>query len=195
MNLKSKLESLLFVSIKPLSLKVLAEACELGLDQVKSGLEELALDYKENGRGLSLINNNNLYQIVSHPENSDLVKDFIKSEINSELSQPSLETLTIIAYRGPVKKLELDRIRGVNCSLILRNLLLRGLIEEKYNRSEDENYYSLSLDFVRYLGVNQVSDLPDYEKLNKLEVLDRINEEDPGLFKEKESEPDEVSKE
>ena len=102
-----------------------------------------------------------------------LTKDFLKDEINGELSQPSLEALTIIAYRGPISKLELEKIRGVNCSLIIRNLLLRGLIEEKFNKTKNENYYTVTNDFIRFLGLNSLSDLPEYEKLNKLDALNQ----------------------
>jgi len=60
-----------------------------------------------------------------------LLKILLKDETTGELTKPSIETLTIIAYRGPIAKYELERIRGINCSLILRNLILRGLAEEK----------------------------------------------------------------
>lgn len=174
MNLKSQLESLLFVSIKAVSLKDLASACQVKPKEVAEALEDLKNDYLQNNRGLVLINQNNQYQITTHPDNAKLIKDFLKSETSGELSQPSLEALTIIAYRGPISKLELDRIRGVNCSLIIRNLLLRGLIEEKFNKDKNENYYTVSLDFVRFLGINQISELPDYQKLNELEALQSV---------------------
>lgn len=171
MSVKSQLESILFVAIKPLTPKDLANLTGLKIDEVKGALEELAGDYKNSGRGLALISNNGQYQLTSSAENSDLVKNFLKDEISGELSQPSLEALTIIAYRGPISKLELDRIRGVNCSLIIRNLLLRGLIEEKFNKTKNENYYTATNDFIRFLGLSSLEELPEYAKLNKLESL------------------------
>lgn len=171
MSLKSQLESLLFVAIKPLALKELANLTQTKTKEVEEALQALEAEYKNNERGLSLIENNHQYQITTAAENASLVQEFLKDETNGELSQPSLEALTIIAYRGPIGKLELEKIRGVNCSLIIRNLLLRGLIEEKYEKTKEENYYTVTPDFVRFLGLNRVNDLPEYEKLKANEGL------------------------
>jgi len=171
MSIKSQLESLLFVAIKPLSLKELGLVLGVKTPEVEDALNALANYYETTGSGLRLLKNNHNYQLSTAPENSALIKNFLKSELSGELSQPSLEALTIIAYRGPISKLELDRIRGVNCSLIIRNLLLRGLIEEKFDKFKNENYYTVTLDFIRFLGITKTEDLPDYERLNKSEVL------------------------
>jgi len=184
MSVKSQLESILFVAIKPLTPKELANLTGEKIEEVKTALEELAADYNNSGRGLALIQNNNQYQLTTAADNSSLVKDFLKDETNGELSQPSLEALTIIAYRGPIAKIELEKIRGINCSLIIRNLLLRGLIEEKFNKTKNENYYTVTNDFIRFLGLNSLSDLPEYEKLNKLEAL---NQQEGEIEKEVES--------
>jgi len=174
MPLKSQLESLLFVSLKPLGVKELAGLTKTKPKEVEDALAALESDYRDGARGLALVKNNSQYQIATAGANAELVKEFLQDETSGELSQPSLEALTIIAYRGPIAKLELERIRGVNCSLILRNLLLRGLVEEKFDRTKNENYYSVTHDFVRFLGLGAVSALPDYEKLNKDETLDEV---------------------
>lgn len=178
MNIKSNLESILFVSLKPLSKKKLANICNAKLSEVEEALLSLANDYKERGSGLSLIEVNAEYQLSTASSNSEIIKTYLKDETSSELSQPSLEALTIIAYRGPIAKSELDKIRGVNCSLILRNLLLRGLVDEAYSRTKVENIYSISHDFLRFLGLSSVSELPEFEKLSKLQVVDRFLEEE-----------------
>lgn len=173
MSLKSQLESLLFVAIKPLGIKELADQTKATVKEVETALQELVNDYQAADRGLALTKNNNYYQLTTAAANSTLVQDFLKDETSAELSQPSLEALTIIAYRGPIAKLELDRIRGVNCSLIIRNLLLRGLIEEKFNKSKEEYYYTVTSDFIRFIGLSSVADLPDYAQLNKTETLEQ----------------------
>jgi len=114
--------------------------------------------------------------MVSSPENAKIIQEFIKDETTGELSKPSLEALTIIAYRGPVSKIDLDRIRGVNCALILRNLLIRGLIEGKFDKKKNETYYAATFDFIRFLGLNKINDLPDYIRLHQDETIDRILE-------------------
>lgn len=183
MSLKSQLESLLFVAIKPLAVKELANLTNTKTKEVEEALLALEEDYKSGERGLALVNNNHQYQITTASDSSTLVAEFLKDETSGELSQPSLEALTIIAYRGPIAKLELEKIRGVNCSLIIRNLLLRGLIEEKYEKIKDEHYYTVTHDFVRFLGLNSTNDLPDYEKLSQTETVSLIS--DSALENEK----------
>lgn len=173
MSLKSQLESLLFVSLKPLAVKELASLLKSKSGEIEEALKSLGSDYQNNERGLTLIKNNNQYQIATDSASAALIQEFLKDETSGELSQPSLEALTIIAYRGPLAKLELDRIRGVNCSLIIRNLLLRGLIEEKFDKIKNENYYTITHDFIRFLGLREVADLPDYDKLHVEETTNQ----------------------
>ncbi|NLZ74855.1 SMC-Scp complex subunit ScpB [Candidatus Falkowbacteria bacterium] len=183
MSLQSQIESLLFVAIKPLSVKNLADLLKVKTKAVEEALESLSAEYKNKERGLTLIKNNNQYQLTTAPENAALVQEFLKDETSGELSPASLEALSVIAYRGPIIKAELEKIRGVNCSLIIRNLLLRGLIEEKYNKTEDENYYTVTHDFIRFLGLNDVSELPDYAKLRAAEeaIVKEINLEEKSI--------------
>lgn len=179
-NLKAQLESLIFVSIKAVSTKELATAVGVKVNEVEEVLDSLMKDYQERNSGLALIKNHGQYQLTTTGENATLVKEFLKSEASGELSQPSLEALTIIAYRGPISKLELERIRGVNCSLIIRNLLLRGLIEEKFDKSKNENYYTVTMDFIRFLGISGLEELPDYAQLNNSETLEAALEAGEG---------------
>lgn len=134
MSIKDKIESLLFIAAKPMSIKQLADLINQPESEIKKAGDELEEEYKSNKRGVQIIKNGSKYQMVSSPDNARLVQEFIKDETTGELSRPSLETLTIIAYRGPITKSDLDHIRGVNCSLILRNLLIRGLIEAKSDK-------------------------------------------------------------
>lgn len=169
-----------------MSVKQLAGLIKKDSADIKKAGDELVEEHKELKSGVQIIKNGSKYQMVSSPENSKLVSDFINDETTGELSRPSLETLTIIAYRGPIAKLELDRIRGVNCSLILRNLLLRGLVEVKYRKEDEEPIYSVTLDFVRFLGINDVNELPDYERLSRDDLIDRIlAEEEEAANKKK----------
>ncbi len=177
--MKSRIESLLFVAAKPMTVKKVASLlAEKDVELVKNLLLELSLRYKNEERGIRIVENENRFQMVSAAENSDLVKKLVKDEITGELSKPSLETLTIIAYRGPVSKIDLDRIRGVNCSLILKNLLMRGLVELKIDGETDESFYKVSLDFLKFLGVSSAKDLPDFEKLHSTDIIDRVLEDE-----------------
>lgn len=174
MNSKSLIESLLFVSAKALSVKDLADFLQEDKKKVEEILQELSAEYNNKERGIRIIENNKKYQMASSPENSKELRKFLQREISTELTPASLETLTIIAYRGPIKKSDLEKIRGINCSLILRNLLLRGLIEELTDKNEEEKLYALSFDFIKFLGVNTVKDLSDYDKFHNNKDIDRV---------------------
>ena len=173
-NIKSQLESLLLVTAKPVSIAKLAEVLKAKPKEVEESLNELIGQYNQSTGGIRLIRNNNSVQLASNPDNAELVKSYLKDDITGELTEPSLETLTIVAYRQPVSKAELEQIRGVNCSLILRNLMIRGLVEAEYDKTKAATAYSVTMDFLKHLGINSVIDLPDFEKLNSDENLGKL---------------------
>jgi len=173
-SLKSKIESLLFITTKPLSSKRLADLTKFKTREVEEAAKELAEEYNQKDKGIQLVKSGSSYQMVTQPDNSKLVKDLVKEEITGELTRPQLEALTIVAYRGPVTKPELEQIRGVNCSLILRNLMIRGLVESKEDKKKMQVCYNVTMDFMRHLGINDILELPDYEKLNGSEILEKL---------------------
>ncbi len=179
MFLSSQIESLLFISGRPMSAKELSDLTESSVKDIEQAGEKLAADYKEKNAGTQIIKNGSSWQMVTSSDNAALIQKFVTDETTGELTRPSLETLTIIAYRGPVSKTDLDRIRGINCSLILRNLLIRGLVDVREDRKKDESYYTVTFDFLRFLGLNEVKELPDYDKLSKDDTIDRILEDNP----------------
>lgn len=176
MKFKSQIESLLFISHKPLGIKELAKLTDSKLENVKSEINKLKKEYEDQAGGIIILKIDKKYQMATAGENKQIVDKFVKKELTGELTRPSLETLTIVAYRGPISKAELELIRGVNCTLILRNLLMRGLVEAKESKKEGVTYYNITFDFLRHLGLSDVSELPDYEKLNKNNNLDKLLE-------------------
>jgi segregation and condensation protein B len=175
--LKDKVESLLFISMKPLTaaniFSFLKKAePELKTADVQESLATLTTEYNNGSRGINIIEVDGQYQMVTSTTNTDLIKKFLKDERSGELTQPSLETLTIIAYRGPVTKPVLEQIRGVNCSLIIRNLLIRDLIT--YEERDNDTRYSVTPEFLKFLGLTRVTELPDYDKLHTVENLEQF---------------------
>lgn len=180
MSVKSEIESLLFVSSRPLSAKRLAEATGHSKKDVEEALAALAAEYDaREASGVMLLRNGDEIQLATSPDNAEMVKTFLKDESFGELTRPALETLTIVGYRGPLTKAELEQIRGVNCSLILRNLMIRGLVETEGGKTDDAGApatYRVTFDFLRYLGIRQMSELPDYENLRSDENLQKLLE-------------------
>lgn len=171
MNVAALLESILFVSQKPLTAQKLAAVCGRQLKEVREALDELSESYQSSDRGIVLLQNAGEYQLASHPSSSDVVQVYLQEESIGELTRPALETLSVIAYRGPVAKSEIEKIRGVNCSLALRNLMIRGLIDEEHMKDIDEKSYRLSFQFLRHLGVSETSELPDYARLHSDDII------------------------
>ena len=174
MNLKSKIESLLFVAGKPLTVKKIAELIGAKEGEVEVALKELQTHYAEQRSGLQFFSTGRQWQMGTSGENAELIATFVKEEFAGELTRPQLETLTDIAYRGPLSKAELEIIRGVNCGLILRNLLIRGLIDEEYESARKENRFRVSMDFLRFLGVRSTQELPEYATQHGHEVIQTL---------------------
>jgi segregation and condensation protein B len=173
-NLEAKIEALLAVSPRPLDIKKLAELTGAEKDEVRQAVATLGNRLREAGSGVAIMHIDDEVRMGSSPETTETVKAFIKDETTGELTRPQLETLTVIAYRGPVSKAELEQIRGVNCTMIIRNLLMRGLVEEHSENGVMQ--YSVSMEFMSFLGAASVAELPDYEMLRRDKRIEDILE-------------------
>lgn len=162
---KSIIESLLFTSGHPIGFSKLSELLEIPEKKLTEELNILASDYEKNNRGFRLVFFDNKVQLVASPGSAEAVKKLIKSDFEEDLSQASLETLAIIAYRGPISRAAIENLRGVNCSFILQTLAIRGLIEKKNNPEDGRSYiYNVTFDFLKHLGLSRIEDLPDFQK-------------------------------
>ncbi|EKD46705.1 MAG: segregation and condensation protein B [uncultured bacterium] len=172
-KLVSVLESILFVSGEPIKKIKLANVTDERLEDVDIALSVLLEKYSDPSSGLALIIKGEEVQLVSNPENASIVENLVKNELQDSLSNAAMEVVSIIAYRGPISKVEIEAIRGVNCSYTLRNLLLRGLIERNDNPKDSRGHvYAISFDFLKKLGIDGVKKLPEYDILS---VDERIN--------------------
>lgn len=165
-NLQAKIEAILFVATKPLSMKQLCRAVDGEEKDVRDAVAVLVASKNIESSGVHVIQNGDDVQMVTNPACAKMVEEYLAVELDPELTKPSVEALTIIAYRGPITKPEIEAIRGVNCSLIVRNLLLRGLIVETDDASKMQPTYTLSTDALRYFGVHTAEELPDYAELH-----------------------------
>lgn len=174
LNLVPILEGLLFASASPVTVKQLAKWANVSEAEVLAALEEMATLRNTEASGIHVLRSDDKVQLVTSPLVSEAVRVLSKEDLSEELTRPSLEALTIIAYRGPVTKPEIEAVRGVNCSLIIRNLLMRGLIEEKEDGHRLQPVYTLSTDALRHLGVRGVEELPDYGELHGNAHIDAL---------------------
>jgi segregation and condensation protein B len=160
LDLNSQLHAILFVATEPLSAEHLAEAVEANIEAVAKALTELTTSLQQTGVRLSHLDGK--YRLVTAPNTAATVRRFLQAESKAELSRPALETLAIIAYRGPLTKAGIERIRGVASDTIVRNLLGRGLILEAGKSSEPgrPQLYAVSHTFLQHFGLTDPSELP-----------------------------------
>jgi len=172
LELKSLLESLLFVADRAVSVEDLATTLDVSDDDIESGLQALEADYE--ARGIRLQRQGGRLQLVSAPEAGPHIERFLGLEISGRLSSAALETLSIVAYRQPVTRTQVDAIRGVNSDSVLRTLVRRGLLEE-VGRAQTAGLpilYGTTFEFLEQFGLERLSDLPDWQALER-EIRDR----------------------
>ena len=167
MSLLSQIESLLFVAEKPFSAQDVARLLDTKEERVQEIFSLLETKYNHDESGIYIFFHDGLVKMGTHPGNTSVVEQVVKAEIRGDLTKAQLETLTVIAYQGPITKPELEQIRGVNCTVILRNLHIRGLIQEQAVTEGVLPGFVLSFAALAHLGVAQVSDLPEYESLSE----------------------------
>ncbi len=169
---QQKIESLLFFKNEPVSFSWIGKQINMKISDVKSILDGMSKFYEN--RGISLVILEDKASLVTAESSLDILNKIINSKEEKELSRQSLETLSIILYKGLITKHELDYIRGVNSVFILRNLLIRGLIEKNINNKDKRSpLYSITSEAMSFLGIHKKEELPrfDYflDKLNRLE--------------------------
>jgi segregation and condensation protein B len=165
LELKSLLESLLFVADRPVTVESLVTALDVAIDEVESALQVLDSEYQ--GRGIRLQRKGDRLQLVSAPEAGSYIERFLGLEISGRLSSAALEALSIVAYRQPVTRAQIDVIRGVNSDSVLRSLVRRGLLEE-VGRAETVGrpiLYGTTFEFLQQFGLQGLDDLPDWQDL------------------------------
>lgn len=161
-KLIAKIEALLFVSSGLVSTYQLSKVLEVPESDVETGLADLEEHYKTHGHGLRLMRIKTRVQITTAPEMSETVDALLGLEATSTLSQAALEALSIVAYKQPVTRPEVDVIRGVSSDGVLRTLLSKGLIEE-LGRADTPGrpiYYGTSPEFLQYFGLETLDALP-----------------------------------
>lgn len=169
--LKSAIESLLFVSGEPLKIAKIAKICDIPRREIDTAVEALIAEYSGD-RGLRIVRKGEILQMTTASENFPFVNRLVSGEMSSDLSKSALQTLAIIAYRGTVTRLQIEAVRGVNCSYTLRGLLVRGLVERKESPGVRGYSYEISMDFLRYMGLQNINELPNWAELSKNETVE-----------------------
>ncbi len=161
-GLTQHIEAILFWRGDPMSIQALAKITGASKEDIKIALQKVKSDLFS--RGIVLIEHDGEYTLGTNPESAKLIEAARTEELSKDLGKAGLETLAIVLYQGPIRRSDIDYIRGVNSNFILRNLLIRGLIERKQDPTDSRaSVYLASMDLLRFLGLSHVEDLKDFE--------------------------------
>ncbi len=169
MNIDAVIESLLFVSGDGLAISQLAEILEIDDNDVRKNIDKLKEFYKENNRGLEIVEYDGYIQLKTPEENFLYVTKLAETKRKQPLSTAALEALSIVAYHQPVTRSSVEFIRGVNSDGPMARLVERGLIEEcgRLDAPGRPILYATTKEFLRSFGLNTLTDLPDISELAK----------------------------
>ncbi len=160
MSLDILIESILFSSAEPLSLKRLSEVSGADENGVHAALGELKR--KLAGRGVMLIEHEGSFALATVPESTEAVKALAGEETEREPSKGALEVLSLIAYQAPVTQSRIEMIRGTNSQSALRQLMIRGLVERSRPSDAAPYEYRPTLALLQHLGIDSIASLPEY---------------------------------
>ncbi len=168
-ELTQKIEAILFYKAEPVSRGELKSILKSSLEEIENAI--VVLKEKWNG-GVCIVDDGDALSFMTSSSVSSLIESMRKEELEKELGKASLETLTIVLYKGPVSRREIDFIRGVQSQYILRALVSRGLIE-RMERGGEGYVYKPTHELLGFLGIKEVKDLPEYGTLN-MELEERL---------------------
>ncbi|SHJ48345.1 SMC-Scp complex subunit ScpB [Paramaledivibacter caminithermalis] len=172
-DIKSIIESILFVWGEPLHIKELVKVLNIPKGRIKEYIYELQKEMEEQRRGIQLIEVNDCFQLATRLENHPYIEKMCITSPNRGLSQPTLEVLAIIAYRQPITRHEIEVIRGVKCDKPISTLMDRDLIEIKgrLEKTGRPIVYGTTDTFLKAFGFKNLDDLPQIEAFNDFEIL------------------------
>lgn len=181
-QLKSIIEGLLFLAgDEGITMKQFVEVTEQRKELIHDAIEEMRANFKQEGRGLQILQIAGSYQLATLPEHAPYFERFAYSPSRSSLSQAALEVLSIVAYRQPITRVEIEEIRGVKSERAIHTLANRDLISE-VGRAEAIGrpiLYGTTKLFLDYFGMDSLADLPD---ISQIEGNDQLEEETDLLF-------------
>jgi segregation and condensation protein B len=166
MDISQQIEAILFWKAEPVSVKKLASLLNTDELSIHKGIETLKTAL--GGRGITLVRTDTEVTLGTAKEFAPLIEQLTKEERVRDLGKAGLETLSIVLYQGPISRADVDYIRGVNSQFIIRNLLVRGLVERVDNPSDTRSYlYTSSIALLSHLGLSSLVELPEYDSVRK----------------------------
>lgn len=164
-KLAKQIEAVLFYRAEPVSAAELSTLLEVNEDEIHATLEVLHEVLRD--RGITLIGNEGKVMLGTSPEEHPLIEKVRGKELSAKLGRSGLECLALVCYRGPVTQAQVSEVRGVNSQFILRRLATRGLIEPVEGSDSRKKHYRATTKLLAHLGLQQLNELPEYEKVGE----------------------------
>ena len=170
-NIKYAIEGILFAAGEPVAAPKLAAVLNCEIEEIENAVNELKTEYNEDERGFNIIDIREGYQICSRPVYYNYIQEILGEQRNQPLSNAAMEALAIIAYKQPVTRGQVERIRGVNSDGCINRLYERSLIEEcgRLDAPGKPILYRTTDTFLRCFGLRSPEELP-YMDLSKFET-------------------------
>jgi len=171
-DLKKLIEAIIFTSNKPVTIKELKFYFkDFETKELRSVLKELIKEWDDAERGFNLVEVSNGFQLRTNPEYADEIINFNKEIKKFRISKASLEVLAITAYKQPLTRLEIERIRGVDCSGVLNQLLDKRLMEIRGRKDVPGKpfLYGTTDEFLETFNLKSIKDLPTLKEIEEME--------------------------
>lgn len=170
MALDHQIEAVLFYKAGPMKKAALGKILNASEGDINEAL--LTLKSRLEGGATALVLTDDEVTLAVAPAYDELIEGLRKDELRRDIGKAGAETLAVVIYRSPVTRSEIDRIRGVNSSYILRALETRGLVERQSGKRQGE--YVPTTELMRHLGIREKTEMPDYAGImNALEAFER----------------------
>jgi segregation and condensation protein B len=164
-KIEKQIESIIFYKGEEVSFAELLKLVKISKEELLSVIQNIK--YRHAGSGITIVTTDNSVLMTTSDDVSDIIEELEKEEYEKDLSKAALETLTIILYRGPIRRSMIDLIRGVNSQFTLRNLLIRGLIEKIPDPKDERTFlYKPTIDLLRFMNLGENKDLQEYKEIN-----------------------------
>jgi len=179
-SLYHRIECMLFVAGDPVAITELARVLDCPLAAARATLREMESLYREEGRGVQLLVTQDTAQLISNRDYIEDVKQLVNPDETKSVSQSLLETLAVIAYRQPVTRSDVERVRGVRCDYAVTQLVKLGLIVEVGRKDVvgHPTLFGTTDKFLRQFGIHDVGEMPDFSRYSQ-EIFEEIMEEMP----------------
>ena len=175
-----------------MKIKKLAQVFDKKEEEILTSLK--SLENKLIDRGIVLLFKDEEVTLGTSKDSSEIIERLTKEELVRDLGKAGLETLSIIIYMGPISRAEIDLVRGVQSSFILRNLTVRGLVERITNPKDQRSFlYRPTFDLISFLGISKIEDMPEFlQSKIEIEKFKNVEKETERKLEETENKGEEI---